>query len=71
MESYSGDTAILHNNALVQIESVSGETAKVRYVHSGKTAQVPLAQLEETSLPDDEDEYLSSINTRYSPLIRS
>jgi len=71
MESFGTETQILHQNNLVRVESVNGNMAHVKYHPSGQCANVPINELVETTLPDDEDEYLSGINSRFSPLIRA
>ncbi|HHV58768.1 MAG TPA: small, acid-soluble spore protein, H family [Clostridiaceae bacterium] len=45
-ESY-GVIDVLHNNQSVWIESLNGNEAKVTYIESDKTVDVPISQLVE------------------------
>ena len=56
MES-SDPTALVHNTAAIWVESVSGSTARIRYLNSNQEAVVPVSELVEVDLPDLEDAY--------------
>ncbi len=70
MES-SDPTALVHNTAAVWVESVSGSSARIRYLNSNQEAVVPISELVEVDLPDLEDQYPTGWLSRQSPVIRA
>jgi len=70
MES-SDPTALVHNTAAIWVESVSGSTARIRYLNSNQEAVVPVSELVEVDLPDLEDQYPTGWISRQSPVIRA
>lgn len=70
MES-SDPTALLHNQAAIWVESVTGSSARIKYLNSNKEAVVPIAELVEVDLPDLEDQYPTGWLSRISPVIRA
>ena len=70
MES-SDAPALVHNTAAIWVESVSGSSARIRYLNSNQEAVVPISELVEVDLPDLEDQYPTGWLTRQSPIIRA
>lgn len=75
VKELSFTTQILHNNKQVRVESVKesvdGDIAHVKYVDSGACKDVPVVDLQGTSLPDLDDQYPNNWLSRTSPIIRS
>ncbi|NLW44234.1 MAG: small, acid-soluble spore protein, H family [Syntrophomonadaceae bacterium] len=70
MES-SDPPALVHNTAAIRVESVSGSSARIRYLNSNQEAVVPISELVEVDLPDLEDQYPTGWISRQSPVIRA
>lgn len=70
-ESFNGDSVIVYGRNPVRIDSVLGNRAQITFLNTGETTVVDVIDLEEATLPDDEENYLFDYLTRYSPIIRS
>jgi len=70
MES-SDPARLTHNQSAIWVESVTGNTAHIRYANSGQRATVPVTELVEADLPDLDDQYPTGWISRYSPVIRA
>ncbi|CFX23536.1 Uncharacterized [Syntrophomonas zehnderi OL-4] len=70
-ESYNGDSVIVYGRNPVWVDSLLGDNAQVTFSNIGEMALVDADDLEEATLPDDEENYLFDYLTRYSPIIRS
>lgn len=70
-ESFNGDSVIVYGRNPVRVDSVLGDSAQITFLNTGETAVVDVIDLEEATLPDDEENYLFDYLTRYSPIIRS
>ncbi|MGE5543587.1 MAG: small, acid-soluble spore protein, H family [Bacillota bacterium] len=67
----SDPVPLVHNTAAVWVESVSGSSARIRYLNSNQEAVVPVSELVEVDLPDLEDQYPTGWISRQSPVIRA
>ncbi len=70
MES-SDPVPLTHNQSAIWVESVTGNTARIKYLNSEKEATVPVDELVEVDLPDLDDQYPTGWLSRISPVIRA